>query len=377
MTTAIPEGSPVAGLGHTSITPQLLASVGYGDETSAASTSIMVDHHFERMVTHDGQVEVMQLQDAVITYPWLQDLMFSLIDPTSNAVLRHAFENTLRPLGTFTWVHDGAVIDKPLQSFSVMTVPHERQFVHDITIIGEGAVVDSLSGAAVTEKLTHGTHVSASETFIGKNARVRSLAVERWGKQMQVHSYAATKLEEGAVNSAVNVAVSGVRSNTSQTKTIVGDNAIDSTHDIVFASAGTHREMNTEVTLQGENSRSEQVARMVSEGGEIINNSTLIGEGVGCSGFLECDGLMVSPQGFIDSVPALKARTDQAKLSHEASVGMIDEEKLNYLMATGLDEDSARNLIVQGFLNLEEQALPAALKETVEGLIAAARAAEM
>ncbi|MFT3660163.1 MAG: SufD family Fe-S cluster assembly protein [Gordonia sp. (in: high G+C Gram-positive bacteria)] len=377
MTTTVSDLVPVSGLGRESVSGDLLAGIGFVPEDRCAATSIMVDHHFEKTVSHDGQVEVMPLADAVVTYPWLQDLMFSLIDPDSDETLRRAFESTLRPLGTFTWVKPGAVLDKPLQSFSFMTVPQERQFVHDVTVIGEGAVVDSLSGNGVTPALTHGRHVSVSETFVGKNARIRSLDVERWGRRMDVRSYTATRLDEGAVSSSVSVAVSGVRNHVSTSRSELAAGAKESVHSVVFAPAGTHREMITWTDLRGEGARSEQVARMVSDGGEVLNESTLIGSAAGVSGFLECDGLMLSDRGYIDSVPALKARTDKAQLSHEASVGMVDEAKLDYLMAVGLEADAARDLIVQGFLDLEDQSLPASLKSTVEDLVSAARAAEM
>ena len=39
-------------------------------------------------------------------------------------------------------------------------------------------------------------------------------------------------------------------------------------------------------------------------------------------------------------------RTDVA---HEASVGKISEEQINYLRTRGLSEDAAKSLIVQGF----------------------------
>lgn len=369
--------SPVSGLGHTSVTPELLKTVGWVPDTEASGTSILVDHHFEHLVTHNGQVEVMPLADAVVTYPWLQELMFSLVDPTSDEILRRAFESTRRPLGTFTWVHDGAVLEKPLQSYTLMTVPQERQFVHDITVIGEGAVVDSISGAAVTEHMTHGTHVSVSETFIHPNARVRSLDVERWGSNMNVHSYSGTKIGKNAVSSSISVAVNAIRSHTSVSRSVLDDGAVDTTHSVMFAPANTHRTMTSVVELEGEGSRCEQVARMVSDGGTIDNETRLVGRGKGTSGFLQCDGLMISPDGEITSVPALIAATDTAQLSHEASVGMVDSDKLEYLMATGLDEDSARDLIVQGFLDLEDRDIPDSLRETVTGLVAAARAGAM
>ncbi|MDO5077405.1 SufD family Fe-S cluster assembly protein [Corynebacterium sp.] len=369
--------TPVTGLGHTSVNPDLLKTVGYVEEANASATSILVDHHVEHMVTHDGQVEVMPLADALVTYPWLQELMFSLVDPTSDEVLRRAFESTRRPLGTFTWVHDHAVLDKPLQSFTLMTVPQERQFMHDVTVIGEGAVVDSISGAAVTEQMTHGTHVSVSETFIHPNARVRSLDVERWGAHMDVHSYSGTKVGAGAVCSTISVAVNAIRSHTDISTTVLDDDAVDTNHSIAFAPHGTHRTMRSTVELQGDGARCEQVARMVSDGGDIDNETTLVGRGAGSSGFLQCDGLMISPLGTITSVPALVAATDTAQLSHEASVGMVDSDRLEYLMSTGLDEDAARDLIVRGFLDVEDRDMPDSLRETVAGLIAAARAGAM
>ena len=115
---------------------------------------------------------------------------------------------------------------------------------------------------------------------------------------------------------------------------------------------------------------------MVSDGGEIRNSSTLVAETEAVRGFLECDGLMLKPQGRIESVPALDAQVDQAQLSHEASVGMIDDAKLDYLRAFGLGEDNARDPIVQGFLNLEDQRIPESVRATVENLVTAARGAE-
>ncbi len=369
--------TPIAGLGHLSVTTELLESVGFVPEERASATTVLVDHHFERIVSHDGAVEVMPLADALVTYPWLQSLMFSLIDPTSDETLRRAFESSRRPFGVFTWVHDGAKLTRPLQSFELMTVPQERQFVHSVTVIGEGADVDCLSGSGVTAKLTHGKHVSISETFIGKGARVRSLSVERWGREMEVHSYDATKVGEGAVASSVSVAVSHIRKHVSTSWTEVAAGGVESAHVVVFAPKGTHREMHNTTDLLGEGAHAEQIARMVSDGGDIVNSSTLIGDAAGCSGFLECDGLMLSAEGSIDSVPSLRARTDRAELSHEASVGMVDAEKVDYLMALGMDEDAARDLIVQGFLDLDEQSLPAPLRDRVADLVAQARSAEM
>ena len=76
---------------------------------------------------------------------------------------------------------------------------------------------------------------------------------------------------------------------------------------------------------------------------------------------LECNGLLLNPQGVIHAVPELEARTDNAELSHEAAVGKIAPDEIEYLMARGLSEEEATATIVRGFLKVNIEGLPPAL----------------
>lgn len=368
--------NPSNQLGPQAATPDILAPVGWAPPETRSATSLLVDGGFKELVSTDDDVVVMPIADALTTFPWVQELMFSLIDPSEDPLLEQAFENTDPPLGTFTWVKDGAVLDQPTQSFTVMTIPQERQFIHDITVIGKDARVDSVSGSAVPPALSRGTHVSISETFIGDGAQVRSIDVDRWGKRMEVYSWDRTRIGANASSSSISVAVSAVGKHKSDSHTIVGENSALTSHTIVLAPAGTERDMSTNVQLDARGAQAEQISRMVSDGGHLRNVNTLTASADGVRGFLECSGLMLSDAGRIESIPALDSLVDQAQLSHEASVGMIDDEKLDYLMAAGLDEDAARDLIVQGFLQLEDDRIPSSIREQVEKLIEAAREAE-
>lgn len=375
-TAPVPAAGSSANVNSAALISDILEPVGWAPEESRSATSVLVDHGFSRLGSTDDDVVVMPLARALVTYPWVQGLMFSLISPDEDEVLRRAFESTREPLGTFTWIRDGATVDLPAQSFTVMTVPQERQFTHDITVVGKGATVDHVSGSAVPPGLTHGTHVSVSETFIGEGARIRSVDVDRWGSQMDVRSYSRTRVGAGASVSSVSVAVSSVRRHHASSRTELDSDAACTSHSIVLAPEGTERIMEDEIILAGSGAQAEQVARMVADGGSITNRASLTAVSSGVRGFLECDGLMLRDGGGIESVPALNTRVDGAQLSHEASVGMIDDEKLDYLMATGLSEDAARDLIVQGFLNLDEDRIPVAVRERVENLVAAARGSE-
>ena len=53
-------------------------------------------------------------------------------------------------------------------------------------------------------------------------------------------------------------------------------------------------------------------------------------------------------------------------MSHEASIGRIGEDQLNYLMARGMTEEEATDLIVRGFLSLDIEGLRPEIKAELE-----------
>mgnify|MGYP001008456565 FL=1 len=86
-------------------------------------------------------------------------------------------------------------------------------------------------------------------------------------------------------------------------------------------------------------------------------------------GHLECKGLILGG-GVIHAIPELEGTVEGVELSHEAAVGKIAQEEIEYLMARGLDEEQATSTIVRGFLNVDIMGLPKALKDVIDETIA-------
>ncbi|HUM82069.1 MAG TPA: SufD family Fe-S cluster assembly protein, partial [Methanothrix sp.] len=68
------------------------------------------------------------------------------------------------------------------------------------------------------------------------------------------------------------------------------------------------------------------------------------------------------------SIPELDGQSRDLDMSHEAAVGRISEEELEYLMARGLTSDEATSVIVRGFLDVEIKGLPEDLKQEIKDL---------
>lgn len=354
-----------------------LQHVGYGDESRSAATCILVDQAIRHITGHDDAVEILPLAEALTRYDWVQDLMFGLIAPDEDERLREATESRHAPLGHFLRVRKGAKVTLPVQLFTLMDVPQEWQFVHDITVIEDGAEVDIISGNATPAAVHAGHHLSLSETYLGEGAVCRSVSIEHWGRSMDVCSYARTHVGPNARCIASQIQMAPLKRHEAQSRTYVEAGGMANDQTVVFAPKGSERIMDSETVLKGEGAAAESVTQMVTDGGTIRNTARLIADAGQTRGFLGCNGLKLTDEGEILSVPSLLARRSDAQLSHEASIGMIDREKLAYLMASGMSEDAARDLIIQGFLSLEDDNIPASVRDDVKRLVAQAHSGAM
>ncbi|MGB4778096.1 SufD family Fe-S cluster assembly protein [Microbacterium sp.] len=356
---------------------EVLREVGYLPEPERAGTALIVDQEISRIEVNDPAVEILPLTEALERYDWVQDLMFSLVAPDLDEIITELAGSVHPPLGSFVRVRKDASVTLPVQTFTLLETPQANQYVHNICVIEEGATVESISGSAVAGPAHSGTHVSVCETFLGDGARHRGLSVEHWDSGMRVHCYSGTKLGVGAHAVSDSVSLSPVREHYSVSTCVAGADATMTSHSVVAAGPGTRRVIVENIDLAGDRSRAESVTRMVARGGTIENRPTLVGTGAFATGFVGCDGLKLSDDGLVFTSPALKALSASAQLSHEASVGALDTERVAYLMSTGLDEDTARGLIIQGFLTLDELALPASLRAQVDATVAEATSGTM
>jgi hypothetical protein len=67
-------------------------------------------------------------------------------------------------------------------------------------------------------------------------------------------------------------------------------------------------------------------------------------------GHVDCKEI-VQDQGVATAVPIVEVRHPKAHVTHEAAIGRVDAKQLETLMARGLSEDEAVELIIQGMLS--------------------------
>jgi hypothetical protein len=77
--------------------------------------------------------------------------------------------------------------------------------------------------------------------------------------------------------------------------------------------------------------------------------STTEGHAAFARGHVDCVEI-VRDQATASAVPVVRVTNSQAQVTHEAAIGTVDKKQLETLMARGLDEEAAVDVIVRGML---------------------------
>jgi len=73
---------------------------------------------------------------------------------------------------------------------------------------------------------------------------------------------------------------------------------------------------------------------------------------------IKCDTIILDNLSKSDTIPTNIVDNDTSVLEHEATVSKIREDQLFYLMARGINEEDAKELVVLGFVNVFRDELP-------------------
>ncbi len=198
-----------------------------------------------------------------------------------------------------------------------------------------------------------------SEFYVKKNAKLTFTMIHNWAENIAVRPRSVAIVEENGTFLSNFICIKPVKTlQMYPTAFCNGENAVVRYNTVLFAQEGANMDVGSRVFLRAKGSRAEVVTRAISKGGDIIARGHLVGEAPDIKAHLECRGLILSEKGLIHAVPELEGRVDGVEMSHEAAVGKIDEEEIQYLMARGLSSDQATAAIVRGFLDVEIKGLP-------------------
>ena len=342
------------------------------DELSQrGGTFIQMDNSLVHSSSSQSGVEVMGIAQALETYDWLKDYWWRAVSVDADKFTANV--ELAQNNGYFIRTLPGVKTVYPVQACLYLAHSNLAQKVHNIIIAEEDSELHIITGCASHPMQASGLHLGISEFYVKRGAKITFTMIHNWSPEIAVRPRSAAIIEEGGVFLNNFVCMKPARTlQTFPSARCVGENAVVRFNSILVAPPGSTLDTGSRVLLEGKGSRAEIISRAITTGGNIIARGYIAGSAPEVKGHLECRGLILSEEkgGIIHAIPELKGELAGVDLSHEAAVGKIAEEEIEYLMARGLTQDEATATIVRGFLRVDIEGLPpelaAELKQAVE-----------
>jgi Fe-S cluster assembly scaffold protein SufB len=333
-----------------------------------AGTFIQMDRSVVHCRTGQEGLEIMGINQALARHPWLAGYLWRHISPDGDAITAHA--KAAPAEGYFIRARAGVKVAHPVQSCLYIARDGFAQNVHNVVIVEEGAEMHIITGCATAPHLTTGLHIGVSEFYVRKGGRLTFTMIHDWGEKINVRPRSVTMVEEGGVLVSNYISLRPLGSlQMFPTTHLAGRGAVGRFNSILVASRGSRLDVGARILLEAPDTRAEIISRAITYGGDIIARGDLVGRVAGIKAHLECKGLILN-DGLMRAIPELTGHVPGVEMSHEAAVGRIDRREIEYLMARGLDEETAVSTIVRGFLNVEIEGLPPPLRARLDQAIA-------
>ncbi|MFA7431287.1 MAG: Fe-S cluster assembly protein SufD [Rhodospirillaceae bacterium] len=319
-------------------------------------------------------VTVQSLATALETDPQAVEPYLGRLQPLESYPFA-ALNTGLMGDGLVIRVKDGALIEMPLHVVSVAHAPdgvpvafHPRLLV----LIGKGAVatlLESHVGVDGGETLSNGV----TEISVGDDAVFHHYKVQN--ESPTATHLAAAQVVVGAKAVYESFALSfGARLSRHDIRVCLdGEGAEARVNGAYAADTGQHMDTSSFIDHALPHGTSAQTYKGVVDGsgrGVFQGRINVRRAAQGTNGHQLHKALLLSRKAEVDAKPELTIFADDVQCSHGATCGQLDDDHMFFLRARGLNEEEARGLLIEGFLDdvidmVFAEAVKAAMKDMV------------
>ena len=317
------------------------------DEMNRSGTLMFIDNGMSHCSSSQQEgLEMMSTQDALKKYDWVKDYMWKAMDPAKDKYTAKSYLEEAD--GYFIRVKSGYHVKDPVQTC---------------------ASLEMITGCSTSPHANDALHIGVSEIYLGENCNLTFSMIHSWGKQTGVRPRTATVVGKNSNYTNNYVILNPVGSLQSFPSASLAEGATALYNTMCIAHEGSDIDTGGLVYLNGRDSSAQIMSRSISMGGHMCARGRLVGNAPGAKAHLECRSIIMKDGGSTNAVPELEAHVADVEMTHEAAVGKIAQDQIEYLMSRGLTEDEAVSMIVRGFLSGSINGLPPALQQELDTAI--------
>ncbi len=324
-----------------------------------------VTNQFESEVVYHNQtvgndIIFTSTDDALQKYPELFKKYFnSLVNYAENKYT--ALNGAVWSGGSFIYIPKKVKLDRPLQSYFRIQSESLGQFERTIIIVDDGADLSYIEGCTAPTYSQTSLHAGVVEIFVGKNAHCRYSTIQNWStdvynlvtKRAIVDAHGQMEWVDGNIGSKVTMKYPSCILN--------GEGAVGNSISIAYAKEGQQLDAGAKMIHLAPNTKSNIVSKSIASKGGVSNyrgTTRIAKNATNSEAKIKCDTIILDDLSKSDTFPKNIVANQSSSLEHEATISKVSEEKLFYLTSKGLSEDSAKELLIMGFISDFKKELP-------------------
>ena len=343
----------------------------------------LTDLDYERLVDPDSQsedkewvdvegAEVLSFHDALDSHESLVREQFgSVVDPQRNYLT--ALSTALFTTGTVAVVPEGSAAE----DVKVRTRMNSRSLFNYTLVVAERnaevTILERQSSGSETEG--HRYYSGIVEVVAEANASVEYGALQDLSEETYNFQVKRGHASDHATVDFIDGNIGSRLTKTSVETRLLGEGSETRIVGAFFGHDDQHFDLGSRVWHEEEHTTADLVTRGVldDEARSAYEGVQDVGrEAWDTNSYQRENTLMLSDDSEADASPKLIINNHDTEASHSATVGQVDAQDLFYMTSRGVDEERAKNMLVEGFFVpvLEEVAVDE-LREDLQDLIAA------
>jgi Fe-S cluster assembly protein SufD len=337
---------------------------GFKHSQAPTDAGAFIRHHGTQTYVSDNDlpkgVILKSLLVAAEDHPELvEERLFSLVraDRDRFSALHAAFFTG----GTFLYVPDGVVIDRPILGQHFSGEGGTTVLPHTLIVAGRGARFNYLDEYIAQDVEEAGYRSGSTEIFLGEGAEVGYVAIQKWGRNAWHLADQQARLEKDSMLKLFNVTLGGRFSKTRVEASLVGQGASAELKGIYLASGEQFFDFHTLQDHQVGNTRSDLLFKgaLQDTARTVYAGLIRIEKGAARSDAYQANrNLVLSDHAKATSIPMLEIDNNDVRCTHGATVGPVDPQSMFYLQSRGIPKATAKRMIVQGFFGEVLERIP-------------------
>lgn len=330
-----------------------------GAATDVVFDSVSLGTTFSYKLKEAGVV-LLSISEAIQKYPAVIEKYLGTVVPYGDNFFA-ALNSAVFSDGSFVYVPKGVRCPIELSTYFRINEKKVGQFERTLIIADEGSYVSYLEGCTAPSFDERQLHAAVVELVALERAEIRYSTVQNWypGDPLTgkggIYNFVTKRgrcLGRGSKISWTQVEAGAAVTWKYPGCILEGDDSLGEFYSVSLTAGRMQADTGSRMIHLGKNTTSRIVSKSIAAD---FSNATYRGkvkvfpEAINSKSFSDCGSMLVGENSESHTFPFLSVENNLSQIEHEAATFKLDEEKIFYLEARGIDKEEAIGMIIRGF----------------------------